>query len=137
MCVDSHESDCSAPSRARNLNLSYGNLKRILSGRLYSAISMIDKHLAAFSRKGSPSTSGRATSGSNRTARASRRSRSTTTERTSWRTCQRQRPDRVLSDLEANGQAALVFGRPTDDRACQVKGVFTARARRRRTSARW
>jgi hypothetical protein len=31
---------------------------------------------------------------------------------------------RVLPDLQANGQAALVFGRPTDDRACQVKGVF-------------
>ncbi len=33
---------------------------------------------------------------------------------------------RVLPDLESNGQAALVFGRPTDDRACQVKGVFEA-----------
>jgi hypothetical protein len=32
--------------------------------------------------------------------------------------------DRVLQHLEANGQAAVVFGRPTDDRACQVKGVF-------------
>jgi Pyridoxamine 5'-phosphate oxidase len=32
---------------------------------------------------------------------------------------------RVLPNLQANGQAALVFGRPTDDRACQVKGVFT------------
>ena len=31
---------------------------------------------------------------------------------------------RVLPDLEANGQVALVFGRPTDDRACQVKGSF-------------
>lgn len=31
---------------------------------------------------------------------------------------------RVLRNLEANGQAALVFARPTDDRACQVKGVF-------------
>ena len=30
----------------------------------------------------------------------------------------------VLPDLEANGQAALVFARPIDDRACQVKGVF-------------
>ena len=38
---------------------------------------------------------------------------------------------RVLPDLEANGQAAVVFGRPTDDRACQVKGVFVgARAAR-------
>ena len=31
---------------------------------------------------------------------------------------------RVLGDLEDNGLAALVFVRPTDDRACQVKGVF-------------
>jgi len=30
----------------------------------------------------------------------------------------------VLPDLKSNGQAAVVFGRPTDDRACQVKGVF-------------
>jgi hypothetical protein len=31
---------------------------------------------------------------------------------------------RVLRDLEDNALAALVFVRPTDDRACQVKGVF-------------
>lgn len=31
---------------------------------------------------------------------------------------------RILPDLEANGQAAVSFGRPVDDRACQVKGVF-------------
>jgi hypothetical protein len=31
---------------------------------------------------------------------------------------------KVLPDLEANGQAALVFARPPDERACQVKGVF-------------
>jgi hypothetical protein len=31
---------------------------------------------------------------------------------------------RVLPDLEANGQAAVTFARPTDERACQVKGVF-------------
>ena len=31
---------------------------------------------------------------------------------------------RVLPDLEANGQAALSFARPVDERACQVKGVF-------------
>src|SRR5215813_7651506 len=31
---------------------------------------------------------------------------------------------RVLPDLEANGQAAVSFGRPIDERACQVKGVF-------------
>ena len=30
----------------------------------------------------------------------------------------------VLPDLEANGQAALVFARPPDERACQVKGTF-------------
>jgi hypothetical protein len=32
--------------------------------------------------------------------------------------------ERLLPDLEANGQAAIGFGRPIDDRACQVKGVF-------------
>ncbi len=32
--------------------------------------------------------------------------------------------DRVLEDLRANGQAAVVFARPEDDRACQVKGTF-------------
>jgi hypothetical protein len=32
--------------------------------------------------------------------------------------------DRVLPDLESNGQAAVSFGRPVDERACQVKGVF-------------
>ena len=37
----------------------------------------------------------------------------------------------VVPDLEANGQAALVFARPPDERACQVKGVFIdARAAR-------
>ncbi len=33
--------------------------------------------------------------------------------------------ERVLPDLEANGQAAVSFGRPVDEKACQVKGVFT------------
>ncbi len=32
--------------------------------------------------------------------------------------------DAVLDDLQANGQAAIVFARPEDDRACQVKGTF-------------
>jgi hypothetical protein len=37
----------------------------------------------------------------------------------------------VVPDLESNGQAALVFARPPDERACQVKGVFIeARAAR-------
>ena len=31
---------------------------------------------------------------------------------------------RVLPDLQTNGHAAVVFCRPTDDRACQVKGIF-------------
>jgi hypothetical protein len=31
---------------------------------------------------------------------------------------------RVLADLRANQQIAVSFGRPIDDRACQVKGVF-------------
>jgi hypothetical protein len=30
----------------------------------------------------------------------------------------------VIADLEAHRQAALGFGRPSDDRACQVKGIF-------------
>jgi hypothetical protein len=33
---------------------------------------------------------------------------------------------RVLPDLEANGHIAVVLGRPTDDRACQVKGTFSS-----------
>jgi hypothetical protein len=33
---------------------------------------------------------------------------------------------RVLPDLEANGLAAVVFARPTDERACQVKGTFVS-----------
>jgi hypothetical protein len=32
----------------------------------------------------------------------------------------------VLADLEANGQAAVVFARPEDERACQVKGTFVS-----------
>jgi len=32
----------------------------------------------------------------------------------------------VLADLRANGQAAVVFARPEDDRACQVKGIFVS-----------
>ena len=31
---------------------------------------------------------------------------------------------RVLPDLHGNGQAAITFGRPIDERACQVKGTF-------------
>lgn len=33
---------------------------------------------------------------------------------------------RVLPDLESGGQAAVSFGRPVDERACQVKGVFVS-----------
>jgi hypothetical protein len=32
--------------------------------------------------------------------------------------------DEVLADLADNGQAAVVFARPEDDRACQVKGAY-------------
>ena len=35
----------------------------------------------------------------------------------------------VLADLRANGQVALAFARPVDDRACQVKGVFVSERR--------
>jgi hypothetical protein len=31
---------------------------------------------------------------------------------------------RILPDLEQNGMAAVTFGRPVDERACQVKGTF-------------
>jgi hypothetical protein len=34
--------------------------------------------------------------------------------------------DRVLDDLRSNGQAAVVFARPEDDRACQVKGTYVS-----------
>src|SRR5687767_12476108 len=49
---------------------------------------------------------------------------------------------RILPNLEANGQAAVVFARPTDDRACQIKGHFAgARAataeERPRVAAHW
>src|SRR5688572_19160835 len=30
----------------------------------------------------------------------------------------------VRADLESNGHAAIVFARPPDERACQVKGTF-------------
>jgi hypothetical protein len=48
----------------------------------------------------------------------------------------------VLPDLESNGQAALVFARPPDERACQVKGTFTharpaTEAERARVEAQW
>lgn len=33
---------------------------------------------------------------------------------------------RVLPDLEANGLAAVMFARPVDDRACQLKGTFVS-----------
>lgn len=33
---------------------------------------------------------------------------------------------RLLPHLQSNGQAAVGFGRPEDDRACQVKGVVVA-----------
>jgi hypothetical protein len=31
---------------------------------------------------------------------------------------------RVLPDLQANGQGAVLFGRPVDERSVQVKGVY-------------
>ena len=32
--------------------------------------------------------------------------------------------ERLLPDLESNRQVAISCGRPVDERACQVKGVF-------------
>ena len=34
--------------------------------------------------------------------------------------------NRVLPDLESNGLAAVVFARPIDERACQIKGTFVS-----------
>jgi hypothetical protein len=34
--------------------------------------------------------------------------------------------ERVLPDLESNGFAAVVFARPIDERACQIKGTFVS-----------
>ena len=34
--------------------------------------------------------------------------------------------DRLLPDLRSNGQVAVSFARPVDDRACQIKGLFVA-----------
>lgn len=31
---------------------------------------------------------------------------------------------RVLPDLLSNGQATVLFGRPVDERSCQIKGTF-------------
>lgn len=50
--------------------------------------------------------------------------------------------ERVLPDLEANGQAAVGFARPVDERASQVKGVFVSaraatEAERPRVIAQW
>ena len=49
---------------------------------------------------------------------------------------------RVLPDLKSNGQAAVVFARPSDERACQVKGTFVRKRRvtpdeRMRAEAQW
>ena len=73
-------------------------------------------------------------------ARAERRRGSPRSSRTtssiSWSICPRVAAGRVLPDLEANGQVAVSFARPVDERACQVKGVFAGRATRARTRRR-
>jgi hypothetical protein len=33
---------------------------------------------------------------------------------------------RLMPDLQSNGQAAITFARPVDERACQVKGTFVS-----------
>src|SRR4249920_295667 len=48
----------------------------------------------------------------------------------------------ILADLEANRQVALGFGRPNDDRACQIKGEFVearpaSAAERRLVARQW
>jgi hypothetical protein len=44
---------------------------------------------------------------------------------------------RILPDLESNGQVAVVFGRPRDDRSCQVKGIFAGVRLAKRTERRF
>jgi hypothetical protein len=44
-----------------------------------------------------------------------------------------ERNREAARDLEANGQAAIVFARPPDERACQVKGVFVGGTKARTT----
>ena len=49
---------------------------------------------------------------------------------------------RILPDLETNGLAAVVFARPRDERACQVKGAFVGSravtdAERQAAAAQW
>jgi hypothetical protein len=50
--------------------------------------------------------------------------------------------ERLLPDLRHNGQAAVSFGRPVDERACQVKGTLVGvrdatEAERPRVLAHW
>ncbi len=107
-----------------NLNLSYRDPKRFLSGRLYSAISMIDKQLAEFLEEGIAIHLG---TRNERLEPNGARVTAVTVEDDGTHLMAyvpTVSAGRVLPDLETNGQAALVFGRPTDDRACQVKGVF-------------
>jgi len=33
---------------------------------------------------------------------------------------------RLIPDLQSNGQAAVTFARPVDERACQLKGIFVS-----------
>ena len=59
-------------------------------------------------------------------ARAPGRRRSTRTGRTSRCIVAEAAAARLLPDLDVNGQAAVSFGRPVDDRACQVKGELVS-----------
>ena len=98
---------------------------------------MIDRQLAGVPR----GAGGHPRRHAQRAPRAERRarpspSRSRRTAPTSWSTWPGSPPRGVLPDLESNGQAAVSFGRPIDDRACQVKGDVRERARRGRARAR-
>lgn len=62
---------------------------------------MIDSDLAAPSRRGLKPTAG-----------------------ISWCMSPMWPAGRILPLLEQNGQAAVTFARPVDDRACQIKGPF-------------
>ena len=97
---------------------------------------MIDKDLAAFLEDGArhPHRHAQRAPRAERRARWRRPSRTTATHLTVY--VPTVAAARCSRTCDANGQVAVVFARPVDDRACQVKGVFvSARDARRRERA--
>ena len=115
-----------------------GILKSFLTAMNRPDFPMLDDSLAAFLQQGLAINIGTRNARLEPTAaRTSAPPRSTTTGSTSPSSCPTVGAPAVLDDLRANGQAAVVFARPEDDRACQVKGTFVSRAagdRRRRAA---